>query len=535
LEYVLHFTILILVLLSLALMLISIRKNSPFNWMTVIGVLTSLGMFSIEYFVGLELARPFIIWFSLKQPAGKKKIVETLKYWLPYGVVLAVFFYWRIFIYSFTTYQPVLISGLKKNPLKVFIDLGWRMLQDMITVVLRVWAQAFDVVDSYPVIFLQAAIILGGGLLAWFVVSRLSKHIKTENSQPAQPEWGLQAIMAGLLLMFLAGVPFWVTGINLWLSFPWDRTTLPFIPGACLLIVGTVELVLQPRYRNVFLAGLIGLSFGIHYLNVQTFINEWDEARSILWQLTWRAPMIKAGTSLVTDVMPVVYYGDNTLSPAINWTYAPDVHQEEIPYRLFDLNIRQDSPVFSNPGRNMPIEHHYRNFLFDGNTNQMLTVIFKRNACVRVYGAGDRVAPGTSDRIKDTLYLSDLNLIDAKPARAARPPFVVGAEPQHGWCYYFEKADLARQQQDWKTVSDLANQTLLLNLSAQEPSENLIFIEGLLHTGEWNLAQQLSAKTESDAAVKLQTCDLWSSANPSGFEPAGQAAWQQVSTTLACH
>jgi len=56
------------------------------------------------------------------------------------------------------------------------------------------------------------------------------------------------------------------------------------------------------------------------------------------------------------------------------------------------------------------------------------------------------VAPETSDRLKDSLYLSDLKLIEANPSTAAMPPNVTGIEPKHGWCYYFEKADLARQQ-----------------------------------------------------------------------------------------
>jgi len=62
--------------------------------------------------------------------------------------------------------------------------------------------------------------------------------------------WGYQAIFSGAGLMIFAGIPFWVTGIPLWLDFPWDRTTLPFIPGACLVLVGLVDVLLEPKFSQ---------------------------------------------------------------------------------------------------------------------------------------------------------------------------------------------------------------------------------------------------------------------------------------------
>jgi hypothetical protein len=535
LEYVLHFTILSLFLLSLIIMMVSIKRGKAFSWLTLLGMICSAGIFSIEYFVGLEMARPLIIWISLEQPVSKKKVVEVLKYWLPYGLVLIAFYYWRIFVFQFKTYQPVLLSKVSGSPLKGLVDLGWRIFQDLVTVVFRVWGQAFEIVNSYPVIFLQSAIILVGGLVV-FGLFQWAKNRCQDGQKTTSENWGARVAAGGVVLMLLAGIPFWVTNISLWLTFPWDRTTLPFIPGAALFIVGMVELLFQSRYRNLVLAALVGLSFAIHYQNVLSYKDEWKDAREMLWELTWRAPMIKPGTSLVTDVMPVVYYGDNTLSPAINWTYAPNFHQAQIPYRLFDLNIRQDSPVFSNLGRHQTIEHNYRSFLFTGSTDQMLSIVFKQNACVRIYGKDDIVSPGTSDRIKDSLYLSDLSLIEANPEHAATPPAVVGAEPKHGWCYYFEKADLARQQNDWDQVRSLAGQVEQLGLSAEDASEYLLFIEGYIKGQNWDKASQLSTRAGTDPAVNRQICELWQR-HAVELETNGQGkeSWTNLSRQLECH
>ena len=46
-----------------------------------------------------------------------------------------------------------------------------------------------------------------------------------------------------------------------------------------------------------------------------------------------------------------------------------------------------------------------------------------------------------------------LILTASDPAILPSPPFV--GEPLHGWCYYYEKAELARQQADWDSVIDM--------------------------------------------------------------------------------
>jgi len=534
LEYVLHFTGLILFFVSFGLMILSLQNRKQYIWLTIFALICSANMFSVEYFVGMEFARPLLIWIFLKRREGKVKWGQAFKYWVPYGIVLAGFYYWRIFVYSFQKYKPVLLSDLVSRPGKTLVELGWRIFQDFVSMLFRVWAQAFNVADSFPAIFLQAAIIICGLFLVFFLFKGFKNRVTFENTW-MDDGWGIQAAAAGLILMGLAGIPFWITGIQLWLDFPWDRTTLAFIPGACLVEVGLLSLVVETKWRNFFLAGLIGLAFGIHYQNNLSFIREWQDARNLLWELTWRAPMIKPGTMLVTDGIPLNYYGDNSLSPAINWTYAPELHQAQIPYRLFDLNIRQDSPVLASPVRHQAVEHIYRSFDFKGTTDQLLAVSLKPNACLQIYGNGEMTAPDTSSRIRDILYLSDLTLIETAPPKAAFPPAVTGAEPAHQWCYYFEKAGLARQAGDWQKVVALANEAEQKHLQANSAFEYLVFIEGYAHQQQWDRAAALSAAAAEDKLVQPQLCTLWRAISRDPMNSArGKAAIGPVLGQLKC-
>jgi hypothetical protein len=67
-------------------------------------------------------------------------------------------------------------------------------------------------------------------------------------------------------------------------------------------------------------------------------------------------------------------------------------------------------------------------------------------------------------------------------------PGIYGPEPEHSWCYYFERADLARQLGHWDEVASLGNQALKLDDHPNNPVERFVFIEGYAHTGNWERA-----------------------------------------------
>jgi len=77
----------------------------------------------------------------------------------------------------------------------------------------------------------------------------------------------------------------------------------------------------------------------------------------------------------------------------------------------------------------------------------------------------------------------------------ARMPNVYGPEPAHGWCYYFEQADLARQMKDWSSVIKLGDQAFKLNDYPNDPVERFVFIEGYAHTDNWTRAKELAIES----------------------------------------
>jgi hypothetical protein len=97
------------------------------------------------------------------------------------------------------------------------------------------------------------------------------------------------------------------------------------------------------------------------------------------------------------------------------------------------------------------------------------------------------------------------------PEKAATMPNVYGSEPTRGWCYYFERADLARQMKDWEEVVRIAGTAFALDDHPNDPVERFVFIEGYAHMGDWARAQELSLDSfhVSKDYVAPLLCSLW--------------------------
>src|SRR6185295_16239655 len=112
--------------------------------------------------------------------------------------------------------------------------------------------------------------------------------------------------------------------------------------------------------------------------------------------------------------------------------------------------------------------------------------------------------------LRDAAVLSNVSMIHAEPA-VTMPASLYAPEPRHGWCYYFEKADLARQTGDWERVVELGDRAFKLDDSPNDPVERFVFIEGYAHIGDWERAielSQVSYRVSKDYVGPL-LCGLW--------------------------
>jgi len=280
----------------------------------------------------------------------------------------------------------------------------------------------------------------------------------------------------------------------------------------------------------------VSLAAGRQFLWANDFRRDWDSHKNLFWQMTWRAPGLEKDTVVLMNE-ELLYYADNSLSATLNWIYAPDNRTAEVDYVLFYPTNRLGAslPALT---PDLPIFYDYLAGVFRGSTSQVVVFYYSPPGCLRVIDPdidpANRLIPEDS-LLREAAALSSTAHILNKPA--AQMPAVYGPEPAHGWCYYFQKADLARQLGDWEAVTRLGDDAFASGDYPNDPVERFVFIEGYAHTEDWKKAVELSETSYkvSKAYVGPLLCKLWDRiALETTVTPEQASAVEQVRIEFEC-
>ena len=496
-------------------------------------IFSALNLWMMEYFFVLELARIGFIWTALRDAHlnPRDRIKPSLKLWTPYLALWVLGVLSRLFIFNNQVYGFGLMSQLKANPLATISALIQNFFTSLWIVTVSAWTQIFNGLDpavhGTRTIILYAAVILMVFLVAYYFLS------STQKDAPSKP---LHLLLLGLFMLPFADVPFWTTGLTISLAHPASRFTLPFMLGVSLILAGLIEYIPWPVIRSMVLALIIGMAAGRQFLWSTDYLRDWQAQKNLFWQMTWRAPGLKPDT-LVLMNEELSFYADNSISAPLNWIYSPNHKGGKIDYVLLSPTNRLNSSL---PALklNIPIHYDYLAGTFDGNTSQALAFYYDPPACLRLLDpnldAQNRFILEES-LMRQASTLSNSDMILREPS--AVMPKIYGPEPQHGWCYYFEQAELARQFDDWGEVVKLGNQAFKLEDFPNNPVERFVFIEGYAHMGNWKRAVELSKvsyKVSKDYVGPL-LCVLWQrieTETTGGLERT--AALNEIQSLLVC-
>ena len=118
--------------------------------------------------------------------------------------------------------------------------------------------------------------------------------------------------------------------------------------------------------------------------------------------------------------------------------------------------------------------------------------------------------PKFIEDLSNIIPISDLSTITVGDGARLPNPAIFGQEPPHGWCYFFEKADLARQLNDWKTILQLGEEAKAKGLAPASGSEYVPFIEAFAQSGQWSKAYDLSiAAQKITPDLEPVLCNNW--------------------------
>jgi hypothetical protein len=538
-----------LFVVSIGAMVWAQRSKRWFYPLTGLSLIASLFcMLTTEYFVTLELIRPFLLWFVCEGQnlSAKERIKWVMIRWAPYLAVLVPYLAWRALNPASPRAQITFFQSLLGTPGTTILTLMGTMARDFWEVNLQAWVHGLDPAylkdfDPKVIVMLIASVI--GAIILTFIYLQLFLPAKHDNEavQVITPiPLAGKYVFLGVVAFLISGWVIWITDLHFELLFPFDRFTLVTMLGTSLFVGGLIGLAdRKPWVGTLLMALLVGLSTALQFQYRLEYRQEWLAQKDFFWQLAWRAPGIKPGTTLMTSEIPFRYYSDNSLTAPLNWIYAPGNSSTEMFYLLYDIEARLAT---SNVGlsSDQMIEMPYRTAHFEGSTSRAIVLFYDPPRCLKVMNPEiDRYLPVKPLYIRETAPFSKLELIILTPKNFAAPPGeIFGPEPNHAWCYYFEKAELYAQSSEWSQVVEMAEKALKItrHFTEKNVSELIPFILGYAHTEKWEKAVELTHQAfQIWDKTQYPLCDAWQSIrNGTPDSQEKQIALQDIQETLNC-
>lgn len=521
LAYAMHWFGYALYVLSIWAMLKTIQCPAQARKFMLLGLfLGASHLFLLEYFVGLELARPLFLGLSLAGEAPlRTRFKKIVQIWLPYAFFLVGFVVYRLawLPKPYVGYERnalVLLQELQQAPLQAAWQFAQVALQDIFEILIATWGRlltpnflAFTEVFRF---FTLLMIVFAAASLYFYL--RRVIFASAVNSVG----WSYQALFLGFVLTILGILPIWATGQYITTDNPlWsNRYALASILGASLVIVALLEIfIASERKRALVTSVLLALSIGWNIQNANEFRWSWTKQSDFYRQLVWRVPYLEPGTAFLAEGEIFSQMTEIETSFAIGALYPRQDDDFPLNYFFFSLS-RRFSDRMDELLQGIPLRYNSFYTIFrKGNSANSLVVSFEpeQNQCLWVLKPEDQNANFLPPLTAQAVILSNLSLIQPNFSGARPlPENIIGAQHTQTWCYFYQKAALAQQQADWATVMQLWNDAQKNAVHPKHGYELLPFIEGYARRGDWQVALKLTQQSKQlTRAMTPRLCALW--------------------------
>jgi len=475
------------------------RAKRGARWALTSGavLLGLLNFLLYEYMIGLEVMRIGVLWLVPQQREpldARGRIRRLLRDAWPYALAIAAFLVWRLgFFHSGRagTDQYSVLGSIVADVRGVLVHIGLQSVMDVLETVVMAWA-----VPLQRYAFEEGQRALAGTFCASAVLAAVVVMVHGREARP-RPEHGLAGgglgggtvVLFGALSLYAALFPVLLAGRDVDFGNGFDRYTLHASPAAAILLVGFLFGFVQGRARHAFLGLLLFLGVSSTFLNANHWERFWENQKTVWWQLWWRAPGLEDGTVLLVSIPEEGFYEDYEIWAPANLTYRPGAQTITIGAEILNPNTIWEVRAGGSEERWMRKLHYERDF-----NRSLLLYLRSPSSCLRVVDREDLTLPLEYDaELIPILRFSHVEQIDVAGEAAPPPTVMFGHEPEHGWCYYYQKAELAKQAGDWETARRLADEAMAAGLKPADQVEWLPMLEAYLWSGDDEAASRIIA------------------------------------------
>lgn len=224
-------------------------------------------------------------------------------------------------------------------------------------------------------------------------------------------------------------------------------------------------------------------------------------------QLKWRIPSLKTGTAIYSPFIISGREADYSYSMGINLLYDTDI-QDSLEYWFLTPRYQPVKNLVED--KTIELEGLIRGPEFRGTSADMVSVYMPDSGCLLVLDSIYAQYPSGVDDFSAYGDLTNFDRIVDTGSENGIFPQAFGKISSNQWCYYFERADLARQQKDWQKVIQIYEEASTLGFNPSESIEYIPLIQALAKTGSVEKALEITATAmKKSKEINPSACMLW--------------------------
>lgn len=519
-DYQSHILALFLAMLSVALTVQSLLATNLRNKILLIAasILAGWGALSqMEYYIGIEGFRFAAIVMLMWRGDGnfRQKATKVVRASLPFLLVAAGFLTWRLFFFESArkaTDVGLQVSQVVSSPLTALWWLNY-LLQDFFTVTLTAWNLPVYQL-AFPMRLKDMAVALAWSVAAVGVVL-VALRWRGEKVSEAEPRpervegHSGETLFLSLLTMTGGLIP--VILVNRHVTLPdYSRYTLIASVGAVMLIALLIEGLARREAQITVIGVLVAIAVMTHYGNTIRSVYETEATRNFWWQVSWRTPNIEDGVTLIASYPNSPLAEDYFIWGPANFIYRPEKQSANpVVIKLPAAVLTGDvvNQIVAGNGVETPLRRG--NYLERDFGNVLVMIQTSENGCARIInGDAPELSPFDADRLKLIAPRSRLDAVVTDGESPTPPVAIFGAEPEHGWCYFYQKADLARQRGKWEEIPVLLNQALDGGYYPNDSLEWMPFLQAAAIQDDVKQVREMTKILTADKILGMQVCDL---------------------------
>ena len=448
----------------------------------------------LEYYLSLEAVRLVLIYFVLRKRDNGTfwlTVRKTILIYIPYIIILG-----SILIYRFV-YIPSLSADVRPvnmfsryHGLNLIFHMAGLVIQYLTESVLGVWYQSIRP-SELELTMRNTQLGLGLGLAAaavlFFILKATHDRQSEEDSKP-----DFELLILGAAAMFLGFLPGMAIDASPTVNTNYnDRYLLPSFWGIAIFTISWITIIFRNiKLRYLLFSGMICIAVFFQIQNSYMYRYSWKYQQQFQWEMKWRVPDLMENTAVVSDGVVASFMGGWADSSMLLEMYGKKQGITPTPYWYLNPG---DTSFLSALGTDSPIYVKSKMYEFMTDSENVLVVTKPEyGKCAWVVDEADAENPYLEDGVKPYVgYQNKTRILLESEHRM--PADIFGTDYVHDWCYYFEKADLAFDRQDYAEALRLFDEAAANGISIGNATEMRPFIKSAAFSGDWDKALDWSA------------------------------------------